>query len=444
MDAPTVADAHRPAVHPKAGRPSPSAARGGFGGRLRSFVRAVIGWIPLTPLGLLAIPLLLWVRSAFGLERNDSVVLALATCALGVLAGAVLLVVLVALWLRFRRQGPPAPLAFEADKPFRTGYCLGRIGWLPLIRIELAWEQPGGAVVRTSTGRKGVVEEVTAGERTLRTEVVRRVRVTDLFGLARITFRRRLAQEIRVAPSCGQVRELALFPQYISGDVLAHPDGQAEGDRLEMRRYGPGDPLKHVLWKVYARTGRLLVRTPERAVAPCEKTMAYLVAAEGDEPTAGVARAVLENGLLGPDFLFGADGGGAAVRTVPEAIEQVLRSAAARGDGAAGLEAFLNQGESLGMKACLLFVPSRPGPWLERVARVLAERRGPFRVVVGADGVAPAGRGGFLKRLLMRAAPDPRSKAADVRRIYTRLQRLGADVCVVNRALGRIVPPQDL
>jgi hypothetical protein len=389
-----------------------------------------------------AIPILYGAEVVYGDGRHDSVVQALAKGGLGVVAGAAALVVLVALWLRFRRQGPPAPLAFEAGSPFRTGYSLGPIGWLPLIRIELAWEQPG-AVVRTVAGRKGVVEEVTAGGRALRGEVVRRVRVSDLFGLARITFRRRLGQEVRVAPNCGRVRTLALFPQNVAGDVLAHPDGQAEGDRLEMRRYGPGDPLKHVLWKVYARTGRLLVRTPERAVAPCEKTMAYLVAADGDEPAAGVARAVLEGGLLGADFLFGADGG-EPVRTPAEAVELILRSAAIRGEGAAGLEAFLNRGESLGLKACLLFVPPRPGAWLERVARLVAARRGPFRAVIGTDGLAPAGRGRFLKRLLLRAAPEPRSDAADVRRVYQQLQRLGADVCVVDRALGRLVPPTDL
>jgi hypothetical protein len=267
--------------------------------------------------------------------------------------------------------------------------------------------------------------------------------VTDLFGLARVTFRRRLAQEVRIAPSCGQAHALPLLPQNIAGDVLAHPDGQAEGDLLEMRRYSPGDPLKRVLWKVYARTGRLLVRMPERAVAPCQKTMAYLVASEDDEPAAGIARAVLESGLLGTHFLFGTDGA-EPVRTAPEAVEQILRSAAARSDGGTGLEAFLDQGERLGMNACLLFVPPRPGPWLERAARHMTAPRGPFRVVVGIDGLIPAGRGRFLKRLLFRAGGDPGASTADVRRVCDRLRGLGAHVCVVNRALGRIVPPADL
>ena len=447
MNAPTAADPRRPADRPRPVKPSPAAPPRRRGDRLAAcwgFVRTVAGWVPLTLLGAVAVPVLVFVYWILGLDRNDMVVQALAEGGLAVVAGAALLVVGVGLWLRFRRQGPAAPLAFEADNPFRTGYCLGRIGWLPLVRIEIAWESPRGVAVRCLTGGRGAVEEATASERGLREEVVRRVRVSDVFGLARVTFRRRLAQQVRVAPHCGKVRALSLFPQHAAGDELAHPEGRAEGDLLEMRRYGPGDPLKHVLWKIYARTGRLLVRTPERAVAPCDRTMAYLIAADGDEPAAGVARAVLENGLFGPDFLFGADGEGESVRTVPEAVEQILRSAEAHGEGAVGLEKFLDHGETLDFRACLLFAPCRPGPWLERVARLMAGRRGPFRVVIGGDGVRPAGRRRWLTQLLFQAAADAAARTADVRSICQRLQRLGADVCVIDRPLGRIIPPKDL
>src|SRR5262249_27748597 len=138
--------------------------------------------------------------------------------------------------------------------------------------------------------------------------VVRRFLVSDVFGLGRFTVRRRSAQKIHVRPATGGVNGLELLPQYDRGDLTAHPEGTPEGDLVEMRGYGAGDPLKRVLWKVYARTGRLLVRMPERAVSPCERTLAYLVASLADEPSAGLARAVLESGALGADFLFAADG----------------------------------------------------------------------------------------------------------------------------------------
>ena len=59
-----------------------------------------------------------------------------------------------------------------------------------------------------------------------------------------------------------------------SGDAVSHPAGRQEGELIEMRRYGPGDPLRHVLWKTYARTRRLLVRMHERAISPRPTTAA--------------------------------------------------------------------------------------------------------------------------------------------------------------------------
>ena len=66
-----------------------------------------------------------------------------------------------------------------------------------------------------------------------------------------------------------------------------------------------GDPLRHILWKTFARTRRLLVRMPERAIAPQPITVAFLVAGEHDEPTASAARLYLERGLVGKFFLLG-------------------------------------------------------------------------------------------------------------------------------------------
>ena len=129
-----------------------------------------------------------------------------------------------------------------------------------------------------------------------------------------------------------------------------------------------------VLWKIYARTGRLMVRMPERAVSPAEKTLAYLVAAPGDEPAAGIACAAIENDLkIGPDYLLHADGATACTRNVPEAVDQVVRSVNARSEGGTRLESLLVDGENQGIQACLMFVP----PQARRLARSrCGERRG--------------------------------------------------------------------
>jgi hypothetical protein len=405
----------------------------------------VRGWFPLTTFGLLAIPVLVWMLKAYGLARRDSVVFALGVCGLAILICSVLLVILTALWLRIRRQrSQTGSLALEAGTAFRTGYVVGRVNWNPLVKVDLAWERPEGVTVQGIAGRGGLHEEATASERTLRDEIVRRITVTDILGLSRITFRRRVAQPLQVLPGCGQVKPLQLLQQNIPGDQIAHPEGQPAGEYIEMRRYTPGDPLKLVLWKVYARTRRMLVRTPERAVAPCEKTLAYLVAGAGDEPAAGIARAVLENGSLGTDFLFGADGGEVPTRNLHEALEQVVRSANARQQGGMGLGQFLSQGESQGIRACILFVPGQPGAWLSRIAEQIANNHGPFRVIIGVDGIDKAAKAGLLRRLLIQEKPGSRTRVTDVRAVYDCLLSLGAEVCIVNRSSGEILTLQDL
>src|SRR5207302_1043248 len=101
---------------------------------------------------------------------------------------------------------------------------------------------------------------------------------------------------------------------------MEHPRGKPDGELIEMRSYAPGDPMRMILWKVYARTGQLLVREPERAVARCQKSLVYFVAGSGDSASAGVARTALETGLFGPDFVFGADGRGAPATIPADAI----------------------------------------------------------------------------------------------------------------------------
>ena len=69
-----------------------------------------------------------------------------------------------------------------------------------------------------------------------------------------------------------------------------------------MRAYGHGDPMRHVLWKTFARSRRLLVRMPERAIAPSPTTVAFLIAGPGEgdpiaarfDPLLAEARALLQ------------------------------------------------------------------------------------------------------------------------------------------------------
>ncbi|MDR3636246.1 MAG: DUF58 domain-containing protein [Isosphaeraceae bacterium] len=408
---------------------------------------ALLGWWPLTPLGLAVggglAALLKWVA----LPKQDRVLTALALCGLAVEALTLVNVVLMAAWLRVRPLGTNASsLRSEACVPFRTGYRLGWAAWNPLVRIEVRWRSPSNATTEFVAERGRLVEHVTAEVRGTAETVVRRFVVADVLHLSRVRFDRSQASSVAILPARGPLARPDVLPQFVSGDQLGHPSGRPEGDLIEMRRYAPGDPLKLVLWKLYGRTGRLLVRTPERAVSPSAATLAYFVAGLADEASAGVARGLIENGALGNDVTFRADGAPATTRAPGEAVNQVVRSVEARHQSGAGLASFLDEGEATGIRACILFVPSRPGPWLDRVATAIAARPGPVRVFVGVDGLRPASTRARLHDLLVHngAGANQGESVNVVNAAAHRLEAAGAIVRVVDRVSGRVFRPEDL
>ena len=405
---------------------------------LNGYLQLVLGWIPATMFTVIAGPLAYWAYHALGVERRDRILLVVGLGALIVAAICVALVVIAAVWLRLRREAVPTErLTLDAGTPTRTGFVFRGLGWIPLLRVDLSWEKPANMAVHLVSDHGRLVEEVTAAERGQFEEVVRCYRVADVFGIARIAFRRRTPQEIIISPSVGRVEEVRPRQQFTAGDTLAHPEGSPTGDLIEMRRYSPGDPLKLVLWKVYARTGRMLVRTPERAVSPVERILAYLVAGAADEPAAGLARIFLERGSFGRDFLFQADGSEQPTNEVRQALEQVRRSVEAREAGATGLGELLDRSDLSGMRTLMLFVPCEPGAWLDRVEETLASRAVDCQALVGIDGLPETHTTTNFLRCWLRKQPAAEAKKAErLRTVVERLQAAGAVVNVLDRLSG--------
>lgn len=406
--------------------------------------RAILGWIPLTPRSALAIALLLWVYLVYGKERSDLVLLVVGLGGLALVALALVSVLLVALVMRLRK--PPAPQdtwVFHTGLPFYTGYTLTLSAWIPLIQIEMDWTAPEGLEATLEPWRGRLREQVLARRRAVAEGFERRFTFTDAFGMARVSWRRFVPQPLKVMPVSSRLEPNRLLQQLSSGDIVSHPSGQPEGDLIEMRRYTHGDPLKRVLWKTYARTRRLLVRQPERAIAPRQKTLAYLVADRSDEPAAGTARTALEMGVFGHDFLFRADGSESSTDQVPEAVEQIVRSSRVTEDGGAGLASFLTA-ERAQDKACILFAPHSPGPWLERVEQQLHQYKGRISVVVGVDGIQGGGAPSLLRRALFADAERWEDTVAQLGEVCLRLRQAGAPVTILDRTTGMPVSPQHL
>lgn len=356
-----------------------------------------------------------------------------ALCALLVIGGA------VTLGRRARRLEAKVPERLETTHEVLTGFRIeGLARWL-ILDVRLEWVSPASTHVRLLRSDGFLEERVTPLARGRFEALVRRFTVEDVFGLAQVAFSVEWQTSLSIVPAAA-AHVAEMLPSRASGDAVAHPSGREEGDLVEMRNYAQGDSLRHVLWKTYARTRRLLVRMPERAIAQRPLNVALFVAGPRDEPSAGAARLYVEKGLLGPDFIFAADGASRPTRSAVEAVEQLVDSVKAQGDGGATLEALVQQIEPARLTAFLVFAPPADGPWRQRLLGLVRQRGVTATVVIGVDHLidvdAEAQPKGRLYRLVFQ---DDGAGASDAGLLALRdaLEADGHTVRLVHRPSGQ-------
>lgn len=348
--------------------------------------------------------------------------------------------------LRRRARAGSAPssaegdsrLALETGRWQRGTFTLPALRWLPLVRARWEWERPLGFETDVETNLGTARERVRARHRGEHVGVRRRIVVEDVFGLTRLALRSDDPVVVEVLPHLGGLRRLPTLLAFSGGADWPHPMGLDEGDRMELRRYAPGDPARFIHWKIYGRTRKLVVRMPERALERAERTIGYFATGPSDEASAAAARVAVETGALGEGWAFAADGAGGSGR-VADARLAIARSAAHEGEAGAGLEAFVRAEERKGPVALVLFVPPAPGPWIERVLPTLSARRGRTRVVIGVDGLSPGGAAAWWRRALVRARPSEATAADALDEVLSKLSSARADVVVVDRGSGRVL-----
>ena len=375
------------------------------------------------------------------INTGDQVDLIVATIGIGGLMLCFVnapVVLAAGIWLRCRglSASKAIPAELETGVAVATSFRVGWISWAPLFDFELAWEEPGGIDAWFEDEFLGRTERVRPRTRGLHEAVVRRITVRDVLGLARVRFRVRVPHALRCVPGKAAVSRLPLSEQFRPGEGIGNPLGPAHGDPVDIRRYVPGDPLKLVNWKIFARSGELTVRTPERPVSPFITTLAYLVAARGDDGSASIAWTALEHGLLGHEVIFMAEGAEEPAGTSAAALDQIVHSAEHREHGGKALGAFLTRGESSGTSATILFVSPLAGTWLERVCHAVARHRGPFRAVIGVD--ENTGPALFAAGSRTRRGHRPGEvRLNEFLSVRERLQSAGVEVVVMDTATGQ-------
>ena len=399
-------------------------------------------WVPLAAPGALlgaVAGLVLW---HYGLRELDLLLLVAAIACLAVLALSAGAVTVTAFALRrWLREAPPAalPERMETDVWLRTGFALP--DWpLPWLALELRWQEPADVACRLlpRVGGGAWLEEVRAARRADARQVERVIEVRDVFGLTRVRLRDARPARLWILPNPHRLANAQLVVTSAGGDGVAHPAGSPEGDRVELRRYAPGDSARDVLWKTFARTGVLMVRRPERSLEPARQVSAYLMADPRDEAAAAAARLALESGALGEAWRFGADGASAVARTLGDALHAVAESGSARGPTQLG--AFLESAASA--DPCIVFAPAHDGPWREQALRS-AEKHGPrLSFVLGADGVARAQRTSALEAIFLASERSDAAQDRALRALAAQLSAHGGAVRVLDRATGSALDAQ--
>ena len=386
------------------------------------FVAAASG-LALGTFGYAALDLLLFVIGISGL-----VLTLLSSVAVGA----------AALYLRRRLEnGTEGFQRLEAGSPIRTGFRTPALEKIPMVRIHWEWLEPAGVECRLRLRKGRLLEEVVAQRRCQVSGIRRRITVFDAFGLARISWQHVDPRPLMVLPNVGRLRRMPVLQSLAAAEGIPYPSGSPEGDRMEIRRYVPGDSMRHILWKVYARTRQLNVRTPERSIDPAKKTVAYLMTGEDDEAAAAAARVALENGLLGLSWLFGAEGTEEPCDEIETALTAIARSGSLAQPAVDGLKRFLHHPEVRNEFHCIVFAPAHDGPWLETALAAGRSFHGNLTFVLGTDGIVELRPVPLWKRLLFFDQPVDGPTRDELQAQVRTLSSVGHSVLVVDRHTGR-------
>ncbi|HET6581883.1 MAG TPA: DUF58 domain-containing protein, partial [Nannocystaceae bacterium] len=365
---------------------------------------------PLTLTGAFVLGGSLWALMSYGLGKIDLVLLVVG--AVGLFACAVGLVSMLACAAIVRARLPdtaqaakdsrhdaatdgparPEQLEIECGHAVPTRWSIPYPWWLSFGDVRWTWVEPAVTLEVEAEGGR-LHEHVVAARRGAVATIVRRIVVGDVLGLWRIAWEHRQACNLRFLPSTGALSKVEVVRGMTGGDDISDHRGPAAGDPYDLRHYNPGDPIRFVLWSLFARSRKLIIRQPERAISLVRQTNAYLVAGPGDEPAAAAARLAVQQGALGEGWSLGADGIDRPATSARTAMDAIARSAHSSIPPAAGLAAFLGRARPDTSGRIVLFVPGRVGPWVDLLEAACAAHRRNVDVFVCIDAVVESRAG---------------------------------------------------
>lgn len=335
------------------------------------------GLFPLTWLSLILIAVIyyvwFWEVSAHANQILFTAVIIWGLAFATLLIFTILSTLIVFLATRHKNKPSEIEIKNETGSRIQTDYRVFVPFFMPFVTIDIK-------LLETSFERHEIKhlpwseEYLTPLERGRHIKLHRRITVKDIFGLTEISFVLTQKVSITIEPAKSRYEMLA-FQTKTSGDGYSHPEGEPKGELVEMRRYQAGDPLRLVLWKVFARSRKLVVRAPEPAIVEEKDMFVYFVSGKDDESSASMARSFLSGiGLdMSRELSFSTDGAKRLVANEQEGISDIIDSVSHRARGAEDLLTVAPLVAQGAMNHCFLLVPPKPGTWMEHVKKFIAQ-----------------------------------------------------------------------
>ncbi|GJM12219.1 MAG: hypothetical protein DHS20C12_06220 [Pseudohongiella sp.] len=414
---------------------------------LISSLRRLAALFPLTLQGLITLLITAYALRVYGYGAMDLVVFSLAICALSILVFSLFCSIISGVLIQRRvrsslrqLENELQPIKVEAGYPNETGFLLPALNYFPLVKLSWRVIYPDAIETRIRVDAEGRLAEEIVPEKRCKTEsVTRQFTVSDVLGFCRYSWQQRQTISCTALPRTNTVKPLPLLRSLTAEDGIPNPSGDPDGDRMEIRPYVPGDSVRNIMWKVYARNRQLNVRLAEKSVFHSNRTVAYLLSSENDEAAAAVARVALETGALGDDWAFSADGSDVPATTIPAALDAVAKSRAIEKPLAYGLDDFLTQSSAQGGTHCIVFAAAEFAPWFEQLKLTISRFPGRFSVVLATDGFSDTEPLKLWQRLLLQdeqTGEELGGSRADLLKLLTALGQLVESTVVVDRKTG--------
>jgi uncharacterized protein (DUF58 family) len=223
-------------------------------------------------------------------------------------------------WQVLSTEAAPGSLGHPSDTPITITIKTPRLFLLPFftlsVRLLFNEDQLKGARHRLSTSlsRKSMAlnERIQFPHRGIWHPTKLELSLGDQFGFIAYHWNIDVSHSVSAIEIAPPVNPASAFP-FISaaskpGDSLPDLHHQ-QGDYYDFRTYQEGDGLNKVLWKLYARSGELYTRQPERSITPEGTVAMFTLASRQSDRSASAALGYIRQ-LSGNEIevLFGCEG----------------------------------------------------------------------------------------------------------------------------------------